>query len=201
MGEAPVIPKILHSCWFGKREKSDLFRRCRESWNEYAGDWQIVEWNESNILHQCNFFRSVMERDEPVKGADFARLIGVYRMGGVYLDMDIELVAPLSKVLDEGRDHFFVKQKDGMVNSAVFGATPQNEIVKQLVSNFPSREDGSQWTSVDLGPRYFTKTLRQVRINCLPTESFYPYDFTEPDPGHYGQSTIGVHRWAGSWKT
>lgn len=44
-----MIPKVIHYCWFGRNEKSNLIRSCIESWKEYCLDYDSVEWNESNF--------------------------------------------------------------------------------------------------------------------------------------------------------
>ena len=38
-----MIPKIIHNAWFGRAEKSDLFKRCIESWHRIHPDWDYVE--------------------------------------------------------------------------------------------------------------------------------------------------------------
>ena len=41
-----MIPKKIHYCWFGKKEKPMLIKRCIKSW-EILG-YEIYEWNERN---------------------------------------------------------------------------------------------------------------------------------------------------------
>ena len=43
-----MIPKIIHYCWFGGKEKSNLVKQCIESWKKYLPEYEIVEWNETN---------------------------------------------------------------------------------------------------------------------------------------------------------
>lgn len=44
-----MIPKIIHYCWFGRGEKSDLILKCIDSWKKYCPDYEIIEWNEDNF--------------------------------------------------------------------------------------------------------------------------------------------------------
>lgn len=32
------IPKVIHYCWFGRGEKSELMKRCIASWRKYCPD-------------------------------------------------------------------------------------------------------------------------------------------------------------------
>ena len=44
-----AIPKIVHYCWFGEKEKPDSVKKCIESWKRYLPDYQLMEWNEDNF--------------------------------------------------------------------------------------------------------------------------------------------------------
>ena len=44
-----MIPKIIHYCWFGGKEKPKLALKCIKSWKKYCPDYQIIEWNEQNF--------------------------------------------------------------------------------------------------------------------------------------------------------
>lgn len=43
------IPKIIHYCWFGRGEKSELINKCIESWHKFCPDYLFIEWNEDNF--------------------------------------------------------------------------------------------------------------------------------------------------------
>ena len=50
-----AIPKIVHYCWFGEKEKPDSVKKCIESWKRYLPDYQLMEWNEDNFdIENCN---------------------------------------------------------------------------------------------------------------------------------------------------
>ena len=42
------IPKVIHYCWFGRGEKSNLIKNCISSWSKLDG-YLIKEWNEDNF--------------------------------------------------------------------------------------------------------------------------------------------------------
>ena len=43
------MQKIIHYCWFGGAEKSDIINKCIESWHKFCPDFEIKEWNETNF--------------------------------------------------------------------------------------------------------------------------------------------------------
>ena len=44
-----MIPKVIHYCWFGGNEKSEIILKCIDSWKKMLPDYEIIEWNESNF--------------------------------------------------------------------------------------------------------------------------------------------------------
>ena len=52
-----MIPKTIHYCWFGGKEKPKSVMKCIASWRKYCPDYVIKEWNEqkfriSERIHQ-----------------------------------------------------------------------------------------------------------------------------------------------------
>jgi len=43
-----MIPKMIHYCWFGRKPKPDIVRKCLTSWYDNCKEYEIVEWNEDN---------------------------------------------------------------------------------------------------------------------------------------------------------
>ena len=81
-----MIPKIIHYCWFGRNEKSDIIKKCIASWKKYCPDWKIIEWNEDN--YDVNRIPYVKEAYDSKKWAfvtDVVRLEVVKEVGGYIL--------------------------------------------------------------------------------------------------------------------
>lgn len=89
-----MIPKIIHYCWFGKNEKSDIIQKCIESWHKYCPDWEIIEWNEENYdVNKTKYTKSAYEAKKWAFVSDVARLDILYEYGGIYLDTDVEIIS------------------------------------------------------------------------------------------------------------
>ena len=81
------IPKVIHYCWFGGKEKPPLVKKCIESWHQYCPDYEIKEWNETNFDVDCIPYVAAAYADKKwAFVSDYARLYLVYEYGGVYLD-------------------------------------------------------------------------------------------------------------------
>ena len=44
-----MIPKVIHYCWFGRGELTQLARKCIASWRQIFPAYEIKEWNEDNF--------------------------------------------------------------------------------------------------------------------------------------------------------
>lgn len=95
------IPRVIHYCWFGRGEKSELMQRCISSWKEHCPDYEIIEWNEDNFdVNFCPYAAKAYAEHRWGFMTDAARLMIIYQNGGIYLDTDVELIRPLDDLLD-----------------------------------------------------------------------------------------------------
>ena len=52
--------KKIHYCWFGS-EKPDIVKRNVEHWSRLNPDFEICEWNESNIdMYDSEYFSIIL---------------------------------------------------------------------------------------------------------------------------------------------
>ena len=96
-----MIPKIIHYCWFGKSELPVLAKKCISSWKKYMPDCEIKEWNEENF--DVNIIKYTKEAYNYKKYAfvsDFVRFYVLKKYGGIYLDVDVEIIKPLDDLLE-----------------------------------------------------------------------------------------------------
>ena len=127
------IPRIIHSFWFSGDEKPDVYKSCIDSWYKYCPDFKIIEWNMDNYDTKKNkYMKQAIENRKWAFASDFARLDVIREYGGVYLDMDVELVASLNPYLVAKA--FFCRQQDGMIElGSGFGAEAGDEIIERML--------------------------------------------------------------------
>ena len=139
------IPKIIHSFWFSGEDKPDNYQRCVDSWERVCPEYEIKEWNQKN--YDCNkhpFLTRAIELGMWAFATDYARLDILYNYGGIYLDMDVEVLKPFDDLLHHKAIFSF---KDMCaIDTAVFFAESGNPVVKDLLSlydveNLPSTKN------------------------------------------------------------
>lgn len=163
------IPKLIHMFWFGKGDKSDLIKKCIESWKEYAPEYQIIEWNESNFdVNFCERSKQAYAAQKWAFVADIARLKVIYEIGGIYLDTDVQLTAPLDELIDEtnGATTFFLFHNERFIGTGYgFGALPKSEVIRHLLRNYESMR-------FELKRGIFAQVCTQIETEALV--EFYP---------------------------
>lgn len=194
-----MIPRNVLSCWFGRGEKSELFKRCRESKERILAGWNFIDVNEDNCaMMHMPYMKAVHERGEFVKCTELGRLWALCVYGGVYMDEDVEAVKPFDPLLD--RQFFIGREDDRWVNGAVMGSKQMAMTAVQLLGGFPVDSDGRELANV-YGPKYLTAKLAEIGFtDILPPEYFYPYSFGQTrKQAVITPNTYAMHHWAGSW--
>ena len=127
------IPKIIHYCWFGKGEKSNLAKQCISSWKEKLKGYEIIEWNENNYdVNRHTYTAEAYKNRKYGFVTDVARLDILYEHGGIYMDTDVTLLKNLDELLYQRG--FIATEKWGNVNTGGgCGFTKGHPILKDLI--------------------------------------------------------------------
>lgn len=134
-----MIPKTIHYCWFGGNPKPEIIERCIASWRQFCPDWEIKEWNEANYDVTAHpYTREAYEAKKWAFVSDVARLEVVQREGGVYMDTDVELLAPLDFAAE--CDAFYAFETNLYINSGQgFGAVAGHPSVKAMLACYDGK--------------------------------------------------------------
>lgn len=95
-----MVPKVIH-CFWAEGPKTKLAEKCLASWRKFAPDHEIREWSLSSLSSRSDFFRDAVAARKWAMASDWARMAVLKEHGGTYLDLDVELVAPIER-LPEG---------------------------------------------------------------------------------------------------
>ena len=131
-----MIPKIIHFCWFGGKEKPRLVKKCIASWKKFCPDYEIIEWNEKNFdVNQCEYTRFTASHNLYAFLSDYARLKVVYEYGGIYLDTDVELIKSLDGLLDN--EAFIGFETDKFITTGLgFGGEKHSRAVGLMLQEY-----------------------------------------------------------------
>ena len=209
-----VIPKVIHYCWFGKKEIPIQYKKWMESWKKYCPDYEIIEWNESNYdIKKNSYMYEAYQAKKWGFVPDYARLDIIYNHGGIYLDTDVEVIKNLDELLYQ--DAFV--GIDGSRNICLglgFGARPQFQLIKDLRDEYNKRsfcyEDGTIDTTIApvLQIPFFRKLgyINNGEYQRIQNLSVYPEKVLSGKCSYTGRisptkNTFLIHHYDGSWNT
>lgn len=103
-----MIPKAIH-CFWAQGPKTKLAEKCLASWRRFAPDWEIREWSFDDLLAEAKrrgetlppFVTGAIAAKKWAFVSDWARFKVLYENGGVYFDLDAELLKSIDE-LPEG---------------------------------------------------------------------------------------------------
>ena len=195
-----MIPKIVHTCWFGKQAKSPLIQKCLDSQRKYLPDYIHKEWHEDNI-DMGALPPTIQESYARKKWAfvsDFVRLQVLYEEGGIYLDSDMEVIKPLDRFLAHS---FFLgcELPPDKAAAGIIGSLPQHEFVGDCLQIY------QQQKQIRTIPLILQDALKQNKegIRLYPPVYFYPLPpgETRLQKSSIKPETHTIHWWNNSWDT
>lgn len=206
-----MIPKIIHYCWFGRGEKPKLAQKCIASWKKYCPDFKIIEWNEDNFeIDKYPYARYCYDNKKWAFLSDFARLIVVYKHGGVYFDTDVEVIKSIENLLEHDAFYGF-ENKSNVATGLGFGAVPKHKTVEAMIQKYYEIKVDSEGNyPLVVCPALNTEALIPMGLELngkfqklngaviLPVDYLNPYD----DPTgrlNKTQNTISIHWYSKSW--
>ena len=208
------IPKIIHYCWFGGKPKPKLAEKCIKSWKKYCPDYKIVEWNERNfdVSAAPVYVQQAYAAGRWAFVTDYVRLLGMLKMGGVYMDTDVEVVKSLDPYLKHTAFAGF--ETDDRVQTGLMACEAGFPLFEEFLHHYDDASflnpDGS--ANVTTNVTVLTNLCRKygmisngkfqtvAGLAIYPKEVFCPVDF-DTEKLHRTRKTVTIHWFASSWKT
>ncbi|MGG0237735.1 glycosyltransferase family 32 protein [Bacillus rhizoplanae] len=146
MKKIEKIPRIIHYCWFGGKEKPDTVKRCIDSWKKNLSEYEMIEWNEDNFDINCNpYVKEAYKSRKFAFVSDYVRVHVLYYFGGIYLDTDVEVFKSFNDLLCH--DSFWGFEQENYIATSTIGAAKGNKLIKIFLDSYEEKsfikEDGS----------------------------------------------------------
>lgn len=212
-----MIPKIIHYCWFGKKNKPKLVRDCITSWKKHLPDYQIIEWNEKNTDFSHPFVKEAYSQKKWAFVADYTRLKKLEEFGGIYLDTDMMVVKSFNSLL--ANTCFFGAEDLEFISCGIIGCLPNNSFIKACSTeyDFLEFEKAAHLWEITI-PRIITQKFRDLYnfrndfnavviengVKIYPSLYFYPFPYeNRKELNNYKKyirdTSFAVHLWSSSW--
>ena len=206
------IPKIIHYCWFGGKEKPSIVNKCIYSWQEKLSDYEFREWNENTFdINNNSFVKEAYEKGKYAFVSDYVRVYALYNYGGIYLDTDVEVRKSFNDLLNN--DSIWGFEEKNFIATSTIGACKGNKLIKQFLDSYDGKrfvkEDGTIDTLTNVAVVSNLVKLLGVKLDgsyqkiegvatFYPQEYFSPYDYINCYMKD-GKNTYAVHHYYKSW--
>lgn len=206
--------KKIHYIWLGKSKKNRVIRKCIKSWKRYFPDWEIIEWNEDNLDLGINeYCRQAYNAKKYAFASDVLRFDILHRYGGLYFDVDVEVIKDFSELLENYEA--FAGFENGYVapGLVLYASRPGNNIIKEALDKYTEKsffkDDGTY--NLETVCLHFSEILKKHNFkmdNSLQTiDGFtvFPRTFFCPVDDvwsiqDFSDNTYTIHHYAASWK-
>ena len=220
------IPRVLHQIWLGPKEVP--FKDFRRRWQELHPEWEYKLWRDADLSEfGLTNHRAYQAATNYGAKSDIARYEILHRLGGVYVDVDMEPLRALDPLLNVGLFVGFSNVGAVEINNALLGSTKGHPILAACINRIASPSLGGLLvgsgfldptaalaltsTIADSGPGLLTQIFcgsssSEEDAVCLPPEVFYPApNHARGENEHLSAFatplSFTIHHWATSWQS
>lgn len=215
------LPRVIHQYWTGGplpdhlAEYSDAWGRMNPGWRRYLWTDASLEAGRGGLIND-NLWRSASaivptDRIHQFR-ADLVRYELLWRMGGIWIDMDFEPLKPLNswvKEIEPDRAFAVWEVQDRWAANGLMGAPARHWFIETLIRRLPQfalERQGEAPTRIS-GPQFMTEVHREQGepMQILGPERFYPYSWRDlgkrKSRPPWPAECVAVHHWANKRRT
>ena len=199
-----MIPKIIHYCWLSNDPIPKDLQKYMKTWKKKLPDYEFMLWNFNRFdINSSIWVKQAFEAKKYAFACDYIRLYAVYHYGGIYMDMDVEVVKSFNDILR--KDYLLGYETEEALEAGIFGASPKAEWVKDALDYYQDREFINPDSSIN------NKPLPQILYSIL-NKKYIQTQILQPFPNEYltansystrkvtkTSKTYTIHHFAGSW--
>jgi mannosyltransferase OCH1-like enzyme len=213
-----MIPRLIHQT-AKTRDISPQWQGYQLKLLSLHPDWTYKLWTDEDNLafvksEYPEFLDTFQKLPKNIMRVDVIRYLIVYKFGGLYMDLDYEMLRPFDQldhdiVLPWESDGEFGPGNDRVCNS-IFAAAPGHPFFRLAIDDLKSRPPLGE--NVDVlsatGPLFLTRIYHQaiadgIEIYTPARAVFSPY--TPQSPRQYraivnNRVSYGIHHCAGTWR-
>ncbi|MCR5178187.1 MAG: glycosyl transferase [Lachnospiraceae bacterium] len=199
------IPRRIHYCWLSDDPVPEDMKRFVEGWKKLLPDYEFVKWDPERFAVDSSVWVSeAVDRKQYAFASDYIRLYAVYHYGGIYLDMDVEVLKPFDRLLDRPYMFAYETPDRKRIEAGCFGAEKNDPFLKACLDHYRDRHFVAGEGFSDTLP--LSKVMSDIMRERDMDLSIYPWRYFTAKSYSTGMETPGsdtyaVHHFAGSWKS
>ena len=135
------IPKIIHQIWFqGEENIPDHLRAYHKSWIDINPKFEVKVWDEKSIQEVLVKFNDKETTDMynnyvyMIQKIDLAKYVILYMYGGIYIDMDIKCLKPITDEFLGDNDVILSELVYNFFHASLFISVGHN-VMEKIINN------------------------------------------------------------------
>ena len=200
-----MIPKIIHYCWLSDEPIPEDLQKYVDGWRKKLPEYKFIKWDFSRFdIDSSVWVKEAFELKKYAFACDYIRIYAVYNYGGIYMDMDVEVLKKFDDLLESLTMFAYERPDRTWIEAGCFGAEKHNILLKKCLERYEGRHFVRQDKTLDMLPlpRVIDEVVRNnnITINAYPWTYFTAksYDTGKESPT---AETYTIHHFAGSWKS
>ena len=205
------IPKIIHQTWKSKDIDYSIFKKeIVSSWSKHNPDYEIFLYDDNDNLSFIEkfypwFLNIYKSYPKEIFRADAIRYFYMLHYGGIYADLDMECLKPITPYMKTSLH--LITDKEKWVSNALMFSAPRQEFWKKVIYHGLMRKYKEANVLYATGPVmlsdvYYSKCDKIMQNNThLPKHLFYPTEYYENiEKKLISKEIVTIHHFAHSWK-
>ena len=213
-----MIPKIIHYCWLSDDPIPAPLQKYMKSWKKYLPEYEFWLWNLDRFdINSSMWVQEAFRAKKYAFAADYIRCYALYNYGGIYLDMDVEVLKPFDDLLNLP---YFIGMEDSpaAIEAAIIGVEKKHALFQEMMDYYKNRHFVSPSGNYDM--RTLPDIMRQIidekfhytqitsisDFEKVPIQEIciFPRDWFSPKSLHDGkihltEKSYAIHHFSGSW--
>lgn len=172
------VPKLIHTTWKSWAKMGASARSSAESWMKMNPGWRYVFWDDEAVVRSLNAFappgdETMLREMLPIERFDYFRYMLLFRIGGVYSDIDVVPVTPIEQWWNgTSAPSLITGWEDRLERSA-----------DVAVNSFARQDQIQQWTIASRpGHPVLQDVLQRIRTLYAARRPGNTLNFTGPGP-------------------
>jgi len=225
------IPRIIHQIYEDPTGPSETLLKLAETWKEHHPTWEYRFWGKKEmedflIKEFPEFIPTYKAYPFNVQRWDAIRYLILYRIGGLYVDLDYECLEPMDALLNnatccmgmEPTVNSITHDKALIIGNALMASVPNHPYFKAMINDMMKGEKYSdlskslqimETTGPFMVTRLYENYPNKDEITLLPADLVAPLTIfevremasglTTPKMEDQLEKAFAIHYFAGSW--
>jgi hypothetical protein len=134
------IPKTIHYCWLSDDPIPSDYAKCMGSWKAKLSEYEFVLWDTKRFdINSTVWTKQSFEAQMYACVCDYIRLYVIYNYGGIYLDMDMEVIKSFDSFLQNDLMLAYENHISENIEAGCFGAIKGHPYILKCMEYFEGR--------------------------------------------------------------